>query len=525
MKSRISSRCAGWLLCLLMALTAVDGARGGVIGVALAAVPAPTDAPVTEAELAADMHILASDAFEGRGPGTAGEVRTTAYIVSQWAAAGLQPLTGSHTPWLQAVPLVERRGLTGEAVFRLNGRAIALDDQEILLQGRGAATQISGAPVVFIGHGVGRDGRLNMDVAGKVVILLHSGSRFGGRGVSPRKQRELLAAGGALAALTVADDGVPWATMANWVQSPDITLDGGDKDIALLGYVSIRGFDRLMEKAGHMGQAVRASAQSADYRGLQLPATADLSATSQVRKFTSHNILARLPGINPDGKVVILLAHWDHLGVCRPDDELDQICNGAVDNASGIAALNAIAKRLASGPPLDRDVIFLATTAEEQGLLGAHYFAAHAPLASDQVAVAFNLDTIAIAPRGTPIAIIGPKLSAYHDAIHAVARSMERRIDLDQEADEFIERQDGAALIAANMPAFMVGGSFSNMALLDAFFDGPYHQPDDEMSDELDLGGAAEDSDLHIALARLFADRSRWDGAQYIRHQHAAAKP
>ena len=249
-----------------------------------------------------------------------------------------------------------------------------------------------------------------------------------------------------------------------------------------------------------------------DYRGALLPVTGDFTATAAVRNFASNNIVAKLPGAKPDGKAVLFLGHWDHLGICRPEGAADRICNGAVDNASGIAVLIEVAKRLAAGPRPDRDIYFLATTSEEKGLLGARWFADHPVVPLSDITVALNIDPIAISPRGTPVATIGRGKPAYDAVVRDVATALGRTIDSDGEADASVQRQDGWALGAKGVTSLMVGGSFSDMKLLEAFLGSDYHRPADEFSDKVPLGGAAEDADLHVALGRAFADTKRWPG-------------
>lgn len=482
------------------------------------------DAPVTEAELAADIRILANDAFEGRDPGTGGEARTIAYLVGQWSAIGLQPLDGSTTPWLQPVPLREVQPLDSKAQFHLGGRNISLHEDEMILRTGLPSAKVDAAPLIFVGHGVDGRGALDMDVRGKVALLLYSDAPFSKKAQSLRKRRQNLAAAGAAAIITIANENLPWAALRDAFTSPSIGL-ASQGDAAITAFVTMRGFDTLMEKAGHQGEALRAAATSAGFRGQDLPLTVDLEAQAEQRSIESHNIIARLPGANPDGKALIFMGHWDHLGICRPDDEQDRICNGAVDNASGLASMAAIARRLAAGPRPDRDIIFLATTAEERGLLGAHHFAANPLVPLDQITAIFNLDTVAVAPRGKPVAVIGRGRPAYDAAIRSVATAMGRVMDDDDEADDFRDRQDGAAFTARDVPAFMVGGSFSDMTLLQAFLSGPYHQAEDEASATMQLGGAAEDADLHIALARLFADRSRWSGEKRAARPASPPRP
>ena len=168
------------------------------------------------------------------------------------------------------------------------------------------------------------------------------------------------------------------------------------------------------------------------------------------------------------------------------------------------------ARGLARGDRPKRDIFFLATTAEEMGLFGAAHFAAEPTVPLGSIAAAVNLDTVAIAPKGEPVAVIG-RGNAPLDA--AIAKSVEnagRRLDTDGEADVMVQRQDGWALAKRGVPTVMVGGSFSDMGKLMAFLRGPYHAPEDDLGREIVLDGAAEDTDLLIGLARRLADPKRY---------------
>lgn len=223
--------------------------------------------------------------------------------------------------------------------------------------------------------------------------------------------------------------------------------------------------------------------------------------------FTAHNVVGRVPGRASDGRAVMLMAHYDHLGLCLPEGAPDRLCNGAVDNASGVAALIAAAERVAA-MKLDRDVWFVATSGEEWGLLGAKAFAASPPLPLTSIIAGFNLDTIAIAPRGLPVAIVAADGSPLDSLVRAAAAAMGRAFDNDREAASFLQRQDGWVLAQRGVPMIMAGGSFSDMKLLNAFLAGHYHGPTDELRPETELGGAVEDANLHIELIRRAASRS-----------------
>jgi hypothetical protein len=221
--------------------------------------------------------------------------------------------------------------------------------------------------------------------------------------------------------------------------------------------------------------------------------------------FTSHNVIGVARGRHPDGRAVVLMAHWDHLGLCAPA-ALDKICNGAIDNASGVAAIIAVAEQVAR-MGLDRDVWFVATGAEEWGLLGARAFADRPPLPLSAIVAGFNLDTIAIAPAGARVAIVAPPAARLEPMVKDAALAMGRQWDGDHEADSFLRRQDGWALAERGVPMVMAGGSFSDLALLKRFFAGDYHGPNDELRPDTDLGGAVEDANLHLELVRRAASR------------------
>ena len=237
------------------------------------------------------------------------------------------------------------------------------------------------------------------------------------------------------------------------------------------------------------------------------PAQAEfLAQMARLGTFASHNVIGVARGRRPDGKAVVLMAHWDHLGICAPKAP-DKICNGAVDNASGVAALIAVAEKLAK-LGLDRDVWFVATGAEESGLLGARAFADKPPLPLSNIVAGFNLDTIAIGPAGAKVAMIAAPNSGLEPLVRSAASAVGRAWDGDREADSFLRRQDGWALAERGVPMIMAGGSFSDLALLQRFLANGYHHPGDELRTETDLGGAVDDANLHVELVRRAARRN-----------------
>ena len=223
--------------------------------------------------------------------------------------------------------------------------------------------------------------------------------------------------------------------------------------------------------------------------------------------FTAHNVVGTVRGRAPDGRVVVVMAHYDHLGICDAEGAADRICNGAVDNASGTAALVAVADRVAK-MGLDRDVWFVATSAEEWGLLGAKAFADSPPVPLATIIAGFNLDTIAIAGKGAPVAMVAAKGSRLEPLVRDAAKAVGRPWDGDDEAAPFLQRQDGWALAERGVPMIMAGGSFSDFKLLQAFLSKGYHDPSDELRPDTELGGAVDDANLHVELVRRAASRA-----------------
>lgn len=470
---------------------------------ALASAQITGTTPVSEAELRADIAVLASDDYGGRYPGTEGETLATSYIARQLAAAGFEPAAGGDLGWYQRVPLVELIPGSGHARFTAaSGRPVPVE--EVMVRAPSGTAQIADAPIIFVGHGVDADGHVRADVRGKVAMVLLA-DWPGQSPLAYAARRDALVAAGARGVLVVPGAQVPFAALQRGYTSSRPQLASRISRSEVEGILSATAADALLRAGGVNPARARAAAEQADYAGQPLRVTAHLFASTGRRSYDSYNVIARLPGTHPDAGAVVMTGHWDHLGTCRPEGEADRICNGAVDNASGIAVLLAAARRLGAGPRPDRDIVIVATTAEEAGLLGAYHFAEAPPLPLASIAIALNVDTVAIAPRGAPMAMVGRGTTPLDAEVDAVARALGRAIDSDEEANAFIRRQDGYALTAAGVPSVMAGGSFTDMHPLQAYLGTLYHGPDDELTDATPLGGAADDADLHVALARHFA--------------------
>ena len=488
---------------------------GAGLGLALGLIAQPAMArkasPRQQVEQALLTHIgiLASDDFAGRDPGTDGEARTLRYIGQQFFDMGLESGTNDPGhPWFAPVALVAREPAGSAAQFWRKGRPVAVDPGEWLVLTSGRRSLVERAPLYFVGRG--RDVPPRAELAGRVAVLLDKGGEPG----APRGARQnALLANGALAVLTVLDGERSLNNVAVRRKRSGYALAsealGGD----LEAFLSPAGLAQLLAGSGQALASLEAEADRSDFAARPLDISASMEATTRETTIRTHNLIGKIPGRRPETGAVLLLAHWDHFGICASPPAEHLICNGAVDNASGVAAMIEIARRLAV-PPLahDRDIYVLATTAEELGLLGAEAFAEQPPMPLKNIVAAFNLDSLAIAPAGTPLGIVGKGMTPLDAGIAVVARAQKRRLSDSTAPNQYIRRQDGWALMNHDVPAVMVTSAYGEIGRLEHFFDTDYHRPLDVVKPELELGGAAEDVLFHVALVNYFADATRWSG-------------
>lgn len=487
-----------------------------LLGTALLASTPPASAKPDKAlqeQLLAHIRVLASDDFAGREPGTEGETKTLRYIGKQLFDTGL--VSGTNQPghpWFAPVRLVAREPAASVAQFSRRGRMIAVAQSEVLLLTSGRRSLVQGAPLYFVGRGAQVPPRA--ELAGRVAVLLDgqaSLTETPAYGIGAETRQNALLAGGAAAVITVLDGPRTLAGVAERRRRTGYALAsealGGDME----GFLSPEGVEQVLSGGADSLASLQREADRPDFVPRVLDASASLEATTRETTIRTHNIIGKIPGRHPEQGAVLLLAHWDHFGTCASPPAEHLICNGAVDNASGVAALIEVARRVAHLPqPLDRDTYVLFTTAEETGLLGAEAFAENPPLPLKNVVAAFNLDSVAIAPAGTALGVVGRGMTVLDTGITNVAREQKRKLSDSTAPNQYIRRQDGWALITHDMPAVMVTSAYGEIARLEHYFDTDYHRPQDVVKPELELGGAAEDVAFHVALVQYFADAHRY---------------
>ena len=345
---------------------------------------------------------LSSDAYEGRAPTTAAEDKTVAYIVQRFKAAGLKP--GNRGSWFQDVPMVE---ITGENVAPLSFQGGKTPLSFAYRTDMVAATYrvvpriaMADSPVVFVGYGInapekGWNDYAGLDVKGKTVVILVNDpdwqtmtrqDPFEGRAMTYygrwTYKFEEAARQGAAAAIIVHDAepaAYPWAVVQSSWTGPQLELDEpgdhGDQS-QVIGWIQKAAAERLFASAGKDFAALSAAAKVKGFKAVPLGVTMSTSFDNGIKRQASKNVIGVLPGTAAARDYVFYTAHWDHLGRCDAVDG-DDICNGALDNASGVAGLVALAEAQAKAGPAKRSIAFMAVTAEESGLLGSRYYAEH----------------------------------------------------------------------------------------------------------------------------------------------------
>ncbi|MCH9688707.1 MAG: M28 family peptidase [Deltaproteobacteria bacterium] len=513
-------------------------------------------------DIANHVRVLASDAFEGRFPGSAGEAKTVAYISAHFARHGLEPaVDGSY---LQSVPLVSVT-LADQTTAQLtgaDGQARALRVPEDIVIGSAsprARVELADAEVVFVGHGIvapefGWDDYAQIDVRGKVVLVVpgdpgparDDATFFEGRALTLYGTRshkaEQAAQRGAVGLLTLHDDdgvGVPWKVLAQGARRPHQQLDrdDGPATVAIMGSIPRAGLMAALDEVSRERfEQARLSAGGQAFTPHPLPLRLSASLHRDVESIVSHNVVGIIRGATRPDEHVIYTAHWDHVG--RNDDRPgDGIYNGAVDNATGTAALLELAEAYAALPgPAGRSVVLVATTAEEQGLLGAKWYVDQPVLPLADAVGVINMD--ALFPFGrslgmTVVALGSSDLDTYMDA---AARTVGRRLYPDP-APEYgaFFRSDHYPFARRGVPAiFAVGGpspDAPDAAQVERFVEyiqTRYHQVGDEYdASTWDMAGIVQDVTIYFRTGHAIAmddHRPQWTPTSPFRARHEALR-
>jgi Zn-dependent M28 family amino/carboxypeptidase len=506
--------------------------------------------PLSEAALLDDIRTLASDEFEGRAPGGQGEALTLAYLERTFAAAGLQPgvtLPDGTRSWRQEVPLTAAT-LTNTPTLTLTGRDGAREyayatQFSAWTRRLDPTIDIANAPLVFVGYGVnapelGWNDYEGVDVRGKIVVMLINDPDFetgddrgfGGRAMTyygrwtyKFEEAGRQGAAGAIIIHETAGASYPWAVIQSSTGPRPrwdvVRADRGANRTGFEGWITNDVAQETFRRAGLDFNQLKARAQTRGFRAVPMGAlrgSLHLETSAETR--TTYNVIGVLPGRTRPQETIIYSAHWDHLGRC-PAIDGDDICNGALDNASGTAGLVELARQFAADGAGERTVAFAAWTAEEQGLLGALYYSEHPVFAPRDTVANINMDGINSMGRTRDIEIVGMGKSEMDDLAVAAARAQGRRVEPDSNPEAgYFYRSDQLHLAQLGIPVLytsngvdlLEGGVARGRALNDAYTANNYHKPSDEVTDEWNMSGGVEDLRLLYAVGRGLADNNTW---------------
>jgi Zn-dependent M28 family amino/carboxypeptidase len=490
----------------------------------------------------ADITKLSSDEFQGRAPGSEGERLTVEYLTNQFKAAGLEAGNPDGS-WVQKVPLVGIRPIVSAPfVIKQGGRTRPMKVLgDIVPFSRRVSNEVSliDSEMVFVGYGIQApefswDDYKGVDVKGKTILMLVNDppvpgggmdgldpATFGGKAMTYygrwtykfEKAAEMGAAG-VLVIHETGPAGYPFA-VAQGMGGERFNLSTPDKNMgksAVEGWISLEATTELFKGAGLNFDELKAVAATRDFKPVPLKATASVTLTQQIRSLDSQNVVAKITGSDPvlNSEYVVYTAHWDHLGLGAPDQNGDTIYNGAMDNASGTATILEIARAYKALPTAPkRTMVFLAVTAEEQGLLGSEYYARFPLYPLDRTLANVNVDGMNMWGKTSDVTVIGMGASDLDDYLTAAAKEQNRMLIPDPESEKgFYYRSDHFNFARAGVPALYIddGTTFLDKPAgygkqkRDDFTRLDYHKPSDQVKPDWDLSGLAEDGKLLFAV-------------------------
>ncbi|MEZ5487514.1 MAG: M28 family metallopeptidase [Steroidobacteraceae bacterium] len=495
----------------------------------------PLPAPVAAADYQRHLQRLASDEFEGRKPGTEGERRTVEYLIAEFGKLGLEP--GNGDSWLQQVPIVEMT--TGsDASLSLGEQTLRyLDDMVVWTRRVVPEMRLESSPLVFVGHGIvapeyGWNDYAGLDMRGKTAVILVNEPGFATGDASLFRGRALTyygrwtykfeeaarqGAAGALIVHQTEPAGYPWHTVRNGRVGPQVDLASADDNagrVQIEGWITTEAADALFRAAGTTYAEALQAASQPGFQARLLPMQATAAVRNVIRRSSSANVVARIPGSRRADEYVLYMAHWDHLGrsLARSGDT---VFNGAVDNATGVSGLLSLAAAFMREPRRpERTVVFFAPTAEESGLLGSAYYVDQPLYPLARTLAALNMDAISFGGPTRDVSVVGWGMSDLQDLLAAAARRQERILMPEPTPENgYYYRSDHFNFAKAGVPAlyFKLGiddrerGTEGGIAQRREYELTRYHTVADEYQPGQDLRGGLEDLQLMYAVGSRLA--------------------
>jgi len=503
---------------------------------------------LNEDAIRARIKFLSSDLLEGRGTGARGGEIAASYIAAQMEALGLKG-AGANGSFFQPVSLVGVKAdpNTKLTVSGRNGKeSFKFADEYVAFTGSQTEDVDVDADMVFVGYGIDApEQRWNdykggpEDYRGKILVMLvndppattEEPNLFGakaltyyGRWTYKYEEAARRGAAGVILLHTDQSAGYPWSVVrtSNGSWRFDIARNPGDQTpfLKIRSWVTDDTARKIMKLAGQDLDNMRAKAASRDFKPVALNLKGKINLKSEVKRVQAPNVVGILPGRDPKlrDEYVVYSAHWDHLGIGAPDKNGDTIYNGALDNATGVASVLAIAEALSKLPPAQRprrSSLFLFPTAEEQGLIGAEWYSKHPLVPLEKTAANVNLDSMNVLGPTHDFVPLGAERSSLKAVVEAVARERGLRVSPDARpeqgsfyrSDHFPFARVGVPSISLKEGSDYVGHTREwGEEQFKAYNTAHYHQPSDEYSDSWDFRGMLQESEIAMAIGRRIAD-------------------
>ncbi len=500
---------------------------------------------ITEDVLIEHVKILASDKFEGRAPGTKGEELTVNYLEKQFKQMGLEPANGNS--YRQSVPLSSVEVINKPTLLfsGSHGDDVSFsypDEQVIWTRKQIEASSVTDSNLVFVGYGINAPEREwndyeGINVLGKTVVMLvndpgyatQDKKLFNGNAMTYYGRWDYkfdeAARQGAAAAIIIHDTlpaAYPWSTVSSSWTGPQFDMvrkDKGERLTQLEGWISKDKAVELFNKAGLDLAVMYKAAKTRGFKAVEMNIKVSASIENKIANINSQNVAAIIKGREAPDEVFIYMAHWDHLGI-DPSKEGDNIYNGALDNATGTAGLLELAKAYASLPVKPkRSVMFLAVTAEEQGLLGSAHYAANPLYPLDKTVGGLNMDGLNNFGPTRDITVIGQGMSQLEEYLLKNAKAKNRVLNADAEAEKgYFYRSDHFELSKFGVPMLYPGSGYDHIEKgvaygiekSNEYTANHYHQPSDEYDSSWDMTGAVEDLRLYFETGHNIVNSNDW---------------
>jgi Zn-dependent M28 family amino/carboxypeptidase len=509
--------------------------------------PAVKPPVASAAEIGRRIERLASDEFEGRAPGTKGGQMASQYIADEMAAAGLEPM-GTNGTYFQPVELTEATVLPNSKMTLSKGdNTILSADQKsnavYWTKRLDETLNIEDSELVYVGYGVvapeyGRDDYASVDVKGKTVVMLVNDPGFATGDDTYFKGKSMTYYGrwtykfeeagrqGAAAAIIVHQTepaSYGWDVVSgSWTgaQYDLVRPDGGASRTKLEGWVHLDDAKALFKAAGKDFNEVSKASASKDFKPFTMDGvTLDATLNQSVNKTVSRNVAGGVRGTKRPDEYVLYMAHWDHLGKNEDAEGDDKIWNGAVDNATGTAAIIEIGEAFVQQGAPERSAIFVAVTAEESGLLGSAYYAEDPLVPLNKTVAGINIDAILPIGKTKDMIVVGYGASELEDKLKAVIepRGMYIVPDPTPEAGYYY-RSDHISLAKKGVPMLyadsgnehVVNGLSFGEAFAKEYTKERYHKPGDEYDNSWDLSGIEATTEILFELGYGLANEDSW---------------